>query len=96
MGGSIAEVTFGFSDLSKVSILSELGSEVKMENDRENEAEKARDEGIANEFNQARAARVIQKAFRSKKRKKKLNKRRKKGTKTTKSATKRKGKEKKK
>ena len=70
--------------------------EVKMENDREDEAEKARDEGIADEFNQARAARVIQKAFRSKKRKKKLNKRRKKGTKTTKSATKRKGKEKKK
>ena len=70
--------------------------EVKMENDREDEAEKARDEGIADEFNQARAARVIQKAFRSKKRKKMLNKRRKKGTKMTKSATKRKGKEKKK
>ena len=60
--------------------------EVKLESDREEGEEKARNDAVADGLNRARAARVIQKAFRSKKNKKKRSK---KGTKkgTTKKKT---------
>jgi len=58
--------------------------EVKLENDREEGEEKARNDAVADGLNRARAARVIQKAFRSKKNKKKRSK---KGTKKKKATT---------
>ena len=58
--------------------------EVKLENDREEGEEKARNDAVADGLNRARAARVIQKAFRSKKNKKKRSK---KGTKKKKTTT---------
>ena len=58
--------------------------EVKLENDREEGEEKARNDAVADGLNRARAARVIQKAFRSKKNKKKRSK---KGTKKKKKTT---------
>ena len=62
--------------------------EVKLENDREEGEEKARNDAVADGLNRARAARVIQKAFRSKKNKKKRSKRgTKKGTKKKKTTT---------
>ena len=63
--------------------------EVKFENNREEEEEQERNDAIANGLNRARAARVIQKAFRLKKnRKKKLKKKKKGATTTTKSGKK--------
>jgi hypothetical protein len=61
--------------------------EVKLENDREEGEEKARNDAVADGLNRARAARVIQKAFRSKKNKKKRSK---KGTKKKATTTKKK------
>ena len=62
--------------------------EVKLENDREEGEEKARNDAVADGLNRARAARVIQKAFRSKKNKKKRSKKgTKKGTKKKKTTT---------
>jgi hypothetical protein len=65
--------------------------EVKLENDREEGEEQERNDVIANGLNRARAARVIQKAFRLKKNRKKKSKMKKKGaTTTTKSGKKKK------
>ena len=62
--------------------------EVKLENDRKEGEEKARNDAVADGLNRARAARVIQKAFRSKKNKKKRSKKgTKKGTKKKKTTT---------
>jgi len=61
--------------------------EVKLENDREEGEKKARNDAVADGLNRARAARVIQKAFRSKKNKKKRSK---KGTTKKKTTTKKK------
>ena len=63
--------------------------EVKLENDREEGEKKARNDAVADGLNRARAARVIQKAFRSKKNKKKRSKKgtTKKKTTTTKKKT---------
>lgn len=57
--------------------------EVKFENDREEGEEQERNDAIANGLNRARAARVIQKAFRLKKNNKKKSKKKKKGATTT-------------
>jgi len=57
--------------------------EVKFENDREEGEEQERNDAIANGLNLARAARVIQKAFRLKKNRKKKAKKKKKGATTT-------------
>jgi hypothetical protein len=57
--------------------------EVKFENDREEGEEQERNDAIANGLNRARAARVIQKAFRLKKNRKKKSKKKKKGATTT-------------
>lgn len=57
--------------------------EVEFENDREEEEEQERNNAIANGLNRARAARVIQKAFRLKKNRKKKSKKKKKGATTT-------------
>ena len=62
--------------------------EMKLENDRKEGEEKARNDAVADGLNRARAARVIQKAFRSKKNKKKRSKKgTKKGTKKKKTTT---------